>query len=506
MPALLLSCKNYKRNTTHKDVPLSSIKKGEVLAIKYCQSCHLLPDPSMLDTKSWEKGILPNMGPRLGIFYYGFNTYPSYKTDKFLDSGFYPSEPVLNMEEWQNIIDYYTATSPDTLTKQDRKQSIQQSLSLFSVLTPKISYNSPALSFTKINQGDSLYPLVISDVSKKIIYFCNKQLEIKDSVNSSGPIIDIDFSENQMLFCNIGVLNPNNGKFGKGSRINIDSKGRMREDSIALFDSLRRPVQIISADLNNDNKKDYIVCEFGNLTGALSWMENLGNNKFTRHELRSLSGAIKAYVNDYNYDGAEDIWVLFAQGEEGVFLFTNKGQGKFESRQVLRFPSVYGSSYFELADFNKDGYPDIVYTCGDNADFSPILKPYHGVYIFINDGKNNFEQKYFYPINGCYKAMARDFDGDGDLDIASIAFFPDFEHQAEEGFVYLEQQKEFDFKPYTLPECKTGRWLTMDAGDLDGDGKIDLLLGNFSIKPSAMPSEIDWKKGPVFLFLKNESK
>ena len=183
-----------------------------------------------------------------------------------------------------------------------------------------------------------------------------------------------------------------------------------------------------------------MVCEFGNLTGALSWMENVGNNRFTRHVLRALPGAIKAYINDYNHDGAPDIWVLFAQGEEGIFLFTNRGNGNFETKEILRFPPSYGSSYFEFADFNKDGYPDIIYTCGDNADFSPILKPYHGVYIFLNDGTNQFQQKYFFPINGCYKAMARDFDGDGDLDIATISFFADYDHQPQESFVYLENK------------------------------------------------------------------
>src|SRR4030095_6932590 len=119
------SCKNYYRNSTHKDVPISSIKKGEVLAIKYCQSCHLLPDPSLLDTKSWEKGVLPNMGPRLGIFYYDFEKYPSSKSDKNIDTNFYPAQPVLNFNEWQNIIDYYVATSPDSLPKQVREKTIQ---------------------------------------------------------------------------------------------------------------------------------------------------------------------------------------------------------------------------------------------------------------------------------------------------------------------------------------------------------------------------------------------
>jgi len=318
--------------------------------------------------------------------------------------------------------------------------------------------------------------------------------------------------QGKMLACDIGVLNPNNGKFGKAQFID-DDHGKIKIDSTPLFSELRRPVQIVPVDLNNDGRQDYVVCEFGNLVGALSWMENMGNNKFARHVLRASPGAIKAYINDYNRDGAPDIWVLFAQGEEGIFLFTNKGSGIFEAKEVLRFPSSYGSSYFEFADLNKDGHPDIIYTCGDNADFSPILKPYHGVYIFFNDGANQFQQKYFFPIDGCYKAIARDFDGDGDLDIATISFFADYEHQPEESFVYLENEgnslnggAELKFKPYSFPEAKLGRWLTMDAGDIDGDGRLDLVLGNFSLSAPGMKSVNNWKNFVPFVVLKNTSK
>ena len=499
------SCKNYHRNNTHKDIPLSSIKSGELLAIRYCQSCHLLPDPSLLDTKSWET-VLSSMGPRLGIFHYDFETYPSYKSDKDIGPDFYPSKPVLNSIEWQNVIDYYTATSPDSLPKQDRKLPIQNGLSLFTVQIPHFSYENSSSSFVKINSGDSSYPLIISDVTKQNIYFFNNQLEIKDSVYSSGPVVDIDFTKNKMLACNIGVLNPNNGLYGKAQFINTDEKGKMLEDTVALFDKLRRPVQISAADLNSDGKNDYLVCEFGNLIGELSWMENRGNNKFTKHVLRAYPGAIKAYINDYNQDGAPDIWVLFAQGEEGVFLFTNKGNGEFETKEVLRLPSVYGSSYFEMVDFNNDGYLDIVYTCGDNADYSVVFKPYHGVYIFLNDKTNQFTQKYFFPINGCYKAMARDYDGDGDLDIATISFFADYEHQPEEGFVYLKNEGNFRFSPYSIPEVQSGRWLTMDVGDLDEDGKIDIVLGNFILGTSVFKSKGSQEHAPPFIILKNTGK
>jgi len=119
----VFGCKTYKRNKSHENVSIESIKKGEVLATQYCHSCHQLPDPSLLDAKTWENGVLPAMGPRLGIFAYGFREYPSYRNDVSLDKNFYPSQPVLTNIQWQNIIDYYTATSPDSLYEQQISRS-----------------------------------------------------------------------------------------------------------------------------------------------------------------------------------------------------------------------------------------------------------------------------------------------------------------------------------------------------------------------------------------------
>jgi len=441
------------------------------------------------------------MGPRLGIFNYGFEMYPRIN-DKNLNPDFYPSHPVLSLNDWQNILDYYEATSPDSLPGQERKNQIKGGLSVFKVEMPSNNYQNAATCYVKII--DSSHSLLVSDAIKQKLFFLNNKMEATDSVSTSGPVVDIDFNKDNWILCNIGILNPNNGKFGKAEIIHLPINEK--KNLISILDSLQRPVQVSTADFNKDGKPDYLVCEFGFLTGAFSWVENLGNNQYKKHIIREVPGAIKAYINDYNHDGFPDIWGLFAQGEEGIFLFTNKGNGTFDQEEVLRFPPSYGSSYFELDDFNKDGFPDIVYTCGDNADYSRVLKPYHGVYIFMNDGTNHFKQKYFYPINGCYKAIARDFDGDGDLDIATISFFADYQKQPQESFVYFENKGNFNFQPYSIPEGKLGHWLTMDAGDFDGDGKTDLILGNFSIGPAIMSHKVDWKKSPPFIILKNIAK
>jgi len=504
---IFVSCGHDPRNRTHAQVSMSSIRRGEQLAPAYCGSCHLTPDPSLLDSRSWEKGVLPQMGPRLGIFTHGFEFYPNSSRDTNIGRGYYPSQPLLSEDDWQHLLDYYGATSPDSLPGQGRQEPIaMQGLSLFDVREPDLRYNTPATTYVKIDTIAGERGVICYDYNYRKLYRFSPELRVIDSVTDRGGIVDMERDGSEWVSCDIGELNPNNGKSGKLERILPRPEQPWVADTPALFAPLARPVQLAEADLNGDGRMDWVVCEFGNLIGSLSWLENKGGNKFERHVIRAVPGAIRVYVNDYNHDGLPDLWVLFAQGDEGIFLFTNQGNGRFTQQALIRFPPCYGSSYFELVDFNKDGYPDILYTCGDNADYSPVLKPYHGIYIYLNDGHNHFTQRYFFPMNGCYKAVARDFDGDGNLDIAAISFFPDLKHQPEEAFVYLENKGDYDFRPHSLPEAQRGKWLTMDVGDLDGDGKPDIVLGNFSLRSAVTRAGVDFKKGPPFLVLKNRSK
>ena len=93
---------------------------------------------------------------------------------------------------------------------------------------------------------------------------------------------------------------------------------------------------------------------------------------------------------------------------------------------------------------------------------------------------------------------------DGDVDLATIAFFADIKNKPEEGFVYLENKGDLEFEPHTFPHVMDGHWLTMDAEDLDADGDIDIVLGNMSVGPTNINVKNNWKTGPPFVLLENK--
>ena len=92
-------------------------------------------------------------------------------------------------------------------------------------------------------------------------------------------------------------------------------------------------------------------------------------------------------------------------------------------------------------------------------------------------------------------------------DIAAISFFPDTKNQPQESFIYLEQTTSFHFVPFAIKAFDEGRWITMDAGDVDGDGYDDIVLGSL-IPPTPNKME-EWKKSnrqkAAILLLHNES-
>jgi hypothetical protein len=259
----------------------------------------------------------------------------------------------------------------------------------------------------------------------------------------------------------------------------------LRFDKV-LIDSLLRPVFVQQYDFAKDGSTEFVICEFGNNRGRLA-LYRLRGAGYQRQILDASPGAIRFEIRDLTGDGAPDIVALFAQGDERIVLFENDGKGNFTGQQriLARFPPVYGSMYFSMHDFNGDGYPDIVYVNGDNFDFSRVLKPYHGVRILENDGKNNFRERYFFPVYGAARAEVADFDRDGDLDILVTSNFADFANHPERGIVYLENIGGYHFRPYAFSIASNSQWNLTATADLDHDGWPAVIIGSMNLQSIA---------------------
>lgn len=501
MCVTLVQCNSSTNDSSSSNASVrysaNDVSKGQAMAANYCQRCHQLPDPSLLDKKTWHKDVLPVMGLYLGAKYH---IPDSILTSQAGNMSYLPQKPGIDSVEWRQIVSYYVSKAPPNLPVPGRAEPIKQ-LPFFKILpTPAEWVSTKSLaSYVKIDESVTPHRLFVADGMRNRLIVLNDKVKTVASSLMAGAVVDMVFTNNNITATSIGDdLWSTNAKKGTVKEINIDKSGKVAIQEKLILDKLGRPLSADIVDINMDGKPDYLVTQFGKMTGRLSWFE--ANHK--EHVLRDKPGAIRTIIDDNNPNKIPNIWALFAQGDEGIFKYTNDGKGNFAEKKVLSFPPSYGSSYFDVIDFNGDGYKDIIYTCGDNGDYSQIPKPYHGIYIYLNDGKGNFTNKFFYPINGCYKAIAKDFDGDGDLDIATISAFPAGKSPWQ-AFVYLENNGNFNFQAYTLPPGTSfSKALTMDAGDIDGDGKTDLVLGAGCVAKDLNGPD----KQPLFIVLKNISK
>jgi hypothetical protein len=473
----------------------SQEQKDEQTARQYCASCHLFPEPSLLPKSVWEKDVLPQMALHMGVDFSLLKKFP--QDDQDYVSGILPNAAMVTDEQWQAIKRYYKDKAPDSVVAPI--PAIADTLHQF-IAGSFVTSFYPLNTFVSFDSTSD--ELVIGSRLAKL-YRLDHNLQLRDSVRLPSAPSQIKFvSKDKVMVLAMGIMDPNDQ--AAGSLLSMDlTSGQYT----TVIDSLKRPVYFEQVDLNKDGREDYVICEFGNFSGALTVYKSTGNTKFERRELISLPGARKVIIKDFDGNGFQDIVALMSQGDEKIVVFLNDGDFNFRMNTLLKFPPVYGSSYFDLVDLNGDQKLDILYTNGDNADFSMILKPYHGVRTFINQGANEYRESWFFNIHGASQAMARDFDQDGDIDIGVISFFPPFESHPEQGFVYFENNGG-KYEPQITKLASKGRWISFSYADFDRDGDDDILLSALDFN-NGTPANLlaKWKTEKVsVLVLRNKLK
>lgn len=476
---------------------------GEAAARRACAMCHVFPTPDMLDKKHWKEQVLPRMQVRLGVAQPDYSTTPDAELIK--QRGIYAETPMIPVEQWPLIEQWVLDSAPENPLPLDPRPEITVGLSLFKTEPPRFRTKEPSTTLVKISP--KRHQIYVGDDKEKALFILNADGALVDAIKVGNVPADVVETEQGIYVTCVGSFLPT--EVYCAQFVFFARKGDGFGEKKVILKDLPRATQAEFADFNGDGKLDFALCMFGNLTGRLSWFENLGDGQYREHVLSLKAGAMRCLAHDFNGDGKMDLAVLMAQELEMLIIMFNDGKGNFSGETVIQKPPIWGHMHFELVDYNQDPFPDLLVVNGDNGEYDSPLKKFHGLRICANRGDNKFEEAWYYPMNGAYKALARDFDQDGDLDIAAISFFPDYKDSPKESFVYLENQGGFQFKTATFRECIAGRWIVMDAGDLDGDGDLDIVLGSYVQGPAGPPvpawlTNIWKQKGPSVLILRNQ--
>lgn len=462
------------------EVPRSSAQLAEIRpqVDAFCGGCHAKPSPASFPRDAWYEEVQR-----------GYNFY------------FASSRQDLTPPPLQEVIEYFRSQASPTLeipyppADPSAKPGIFEHQSIPLPPGKSIPAVSYITTYSPLKDGHEVAlfcDMGTGEVGR--IRFENDQKTVETFAVLAHPahIEPVDFDHNgedEFLVAEMGSREP--ADHDKGKVVWLKPAGPNRYEPIILCEGIGRVADVEAADFDRDGDLDLIVAEFGwHTTGRILLLNQVdirdGIPQFERQLLDKRHGCIHVPITDLNGDGAPDFVALISQEHEVIDAFINRGDGSFEIHPLYSAgdPS-YGSSGIQLVDLDTDGDLDILYTNGDTLD-SYFLKPYHSVQWLENLGSYRFEHRSIASLPGVYRAIARDLDGDGDLDIAACAMIPDSlrnlgaDASKLDAVIWLEQTKPGHFERHPLQHLDAGGSLALHVGDYDGDGRVDLLVGRFA--------------------------
>lgn len=250
-------------------------------------------------------------------------------------------------------------------------------------------------------------------------------------------------------------------------------------------------------DMNGDGFLDLINNGFDN-SGANVWnaYTNDGKGKFTRNtvlESNMAQNAISTGFADFNNDGLEDIFNFGNSNNGKCKLYFNNGDGtytvsnQFDSYDFTWDPDV------TVVDYDNDGDVDLFLTVGwSDAAVSRFAK------MFVNDGAGNFTETSLGIIEKGYGSSSwADYDADGDMDLLINGDGHDNTGEASSDIYRLYKNNSGTFTEVTT--FSTYRQISNGDGsrfaDWDNDGDFDIIITGWNNNLGRQATTIFENKG-----------
>jgi len=239
-------------------------------------------------------------------------------------------------------------------------------------------------------------------------------------------------------------------------------------------------------DYDNDGYLDILVGGVDTLSNQTTKLYRNINGTGTFTEVTGLPFQSSSYGcvawGDYNNDGYLDVLSSgFYNNGAITKLYRNEKNGTFTEVTGVPFQGVNGHSKVAWADFNNDGYLDVV-LCGRSAQSTANPKPITKVY-FNNGGNGTFTEDFAASIIGVWRGSmsAGDYNKDGliDLIVAGITSGDSTGVVVRDTtLIYINNgDSTFRVSDPGLPGVAQG---VVVWGDYDGDGYMDILMNGYS--------------------------